>query len=348
MQKNMLKKEIFATISFFVLMLIVLLPAGQSFLLNKNKTYVKNSFNMFNEGTLSGYVRDSNNNFIEGALVRVYFHGEYRENYSDSSGYYHVVDIPICYCLKNATCSKEGYLTEWVLLAIYENTKYDFTLYQFGFLYPVFNGTLGWNNWYKSPVEVSFVYDPLEVAEIWYNYKGWNNYTEPFVIDEQGAITVEFYWVDYEGVQSPIQSFIVKIDYTPPITELQWEVYKQGLTRFVIKCKLTAVDSISGMNPYLLIQLNDLLQGEFEVFTWPTFEFEIHWLKILKNFTFKFICFDNAGNMAYQSINGSDIKPKIRSIDNLVQNPFIYKILKIYENFPIIKQIYIKLLSGLK
>ncbi|KYK24349.1 hypothetical protein AYK25_00505 [Thermoplasmatales archaeon SM1-50] len=33
-------------------------------------------------------------------LVRVYFHGTYEENYSDSFGYYYETDIPLCYCLK--------------------------------------------------------------------------------------------------------------------------------------------------------------------------------------------------------------------------------------------------------
>lgn len=309
MQNNILKKKGFATISILILIIFGISSGAQGLKIKQQTISLKTTFNTQNNGTLSGFVRNSSSNSIEGALVRVYFHGEYSENYSDSNGYYHVTDIPLCYCLKNATCLKEGYKTEWVLLSISENTTYDFTLYSLGFLYPIFNGTLGWNNWYISPVEVSFVYDPLEVAEIWYNYKGWHNYTEPFLIDEEGVITVEFYWIDYEGVQSPVQSFILKIDQTPPITELQWEVFKQGLTWYVIKCKLTAVDSISGMNPHLFIYLNDVLQGEFDVFTWPTFEFEIHWLKIFKNFTFKFICFDNAGNMAYQSINGSDIKP---------------------------------------
>ena len=83
---------------------------------------------IINDGSLSGYVNDTYGNPIEGALVRVYFHETYEENYSDYSGYYHVTNIPLCYCLKNATCSKLGYKTEWVLLSIVENTTYDFVL----------------------------------------------------------------------------------------------------------------------------------------------------------------------------------------------------------------------------
>ena len=79
-------------------------------------------------GTLSGYVNDTNKDPIDGALVRVHFHGTYEEDYTDSSGYYHVTNIPICWCMKNCTASKEGYITEWVLLSIGGNETYDFVL----------------------------------------------------------------------------------------------------------------------------------------------------------------------------------------------------------------------------
>ena len=52
----------------------------------------------------------------------------HEEDYTDEIGYYYVDNIPICYCMKNCTCSKEGYETEWVLLDIVENTTYDFVL----------------------------------------------------------------------------------------------------------------------------------------------------------------------------------------------------------------------------
>ena len=88
---------------------------------------VKSTSNI-NKGSLSGYVNDTLMNPIEGAMVRVYFHEIYAENYTDTSGYYHITDIPICFCLKNTTATKAGYKTECVLLAIDENTTYDFVL----------------------------------------------------------------------------------------------------------------------------------------------------------------------------------------------------------------------------
>ena len=81
-----------------------------------------------NNGSLSGYVNDTFMNPIQGARVRVSFHGTFRQNYTDNSGYYHVTDIPICNCSKNCTASKEGFTTEEVWLSIYKNTTYDFIL----------------------------------------------------------------------------------------------------------------------------------------------------------------------------------------------------------------------------
>jgi len=86
---------------------------------SKNDTY---------NGSLSGYVTDTSMNPIEGARIRVSFHDTYEENYTDASGYYNVTNISICYCMKNATASKNGYTTEWILLSIVENTTHDFIL----------------------------------------------------------------------------------------------------------------------------------------------------------------------------------------------------------------------------
>jgi len=91
--------------------------------------------NVGNDGTLSGYVNDTSMNPIEGALVRVYFHGTYEEDYTDSLGYFHVTNIPICWCMKNCTASKQGYNGKWVLLAIVENSTHDFMLSPSDILY---------------------------------------------------------------------------------------------------------------------------------------------------------------------------------------------------------------------
>ena len=79
-------------------------------------------------GSLLGYVNDTSGNPIEGALVMVFFHDSFRMDFSDEDGYYHVTSIPICYCMKDTVCSKSGYKSEQVSLAITENTVHDFIL----------------------------------------------------------------------------------------------------------------------------------------------------------------------------------------------------------------------------
>lgn len=116
---NMLKK-------YLTLAIIILLVSLS--MIPINGAYALKLIPIENNGNLSGYVKNTSNFPIEGALIRIHFHGTYEEDYSDSEGNYHVTNIPICYCLKNATCSKEGYETEWVLIGIVENTTYDFIL----------------------------------------------------------------------------------------------------------------------------------------------------------------------------------------------------------------------------
>jgi hypothetical protein len=81
-----------------------------------------------NDGSLSGYVYDTLMKPIVGALVRVYFHGTHETDVTDSSGYYQVTKIPICYCLKNCTVYKFRFKPAWIILNIYENTTHDFVL----------------------------------------------------------------------------------------------------------------------------------------------------------------------------------------------------------------------------
>jgi len=108
--------------------IICVLLISSVFTVGGNVSVDSKSISIFNKGSLSGYVNDASMNPIEGVRVRVCFHGTYEEDYTDSYGYYRVTNIPICYCLKNCTASKEGYYSEWILLAIDYNTTYDFVL----------------------------------------------------------------------------------------------------------------------------------------------------------------------------------------------------------------------------
>ncbi|KYK25235.1 hypothetical protein AYK25_09650 [Thermoplasmatales archaeon SM1-50] len=127
--KPLIRKDLTIGIILLVVELSVAFSVNSDMLIFDNVAGSECSSTMnIDPGTLSGYVTDAAMHPIEGAKVKVYFHNTSRENYSDAAGYYHVTDIPICYCMKNATCSKEGYFPEWVLLAIYENTTHDFVL----------------------------------------------------------------------------------------------------------------------------------------------------------------------------------------------------------------------------
>ena len=121
MKKDMLSKTLVLGVVVLFIGMSVIPSSGTISEKSKSRTIINN-------GSLSGYVNDTSMNPIEGALVRVYFHESYEEDYSDEEGYYHVTNIPICYCLKNTTCSKECYMTECVSLSIVENTIHDFIL----------------------------------------------------------------------------------------------------------------------------------------------------------------------------------------------------------------------------
>jgi hypothetical protein len=241
------------------------------------------------QGTLSGYVTDSVMNPIEGARIRVYFHDSFRENYSDATGYFHVTDIPICNCTKNATCSKEGYHPTWVYLTIWDNTTYDFVLTPLE-CYPVFNGTMR-NEGYVSPVTVTFLYNPDTVAEINYEYdEGWKQYTEPFTIYKQGEIIFKWNWVDYIGNTYNPDSIILKIDYTPPIINLT--IIKIGVIQWEFIA--TAYDTVSGLSNVEFYLDNQLLGN---VTASP---YEWIWTGIGRH-TVKAIAYDVAGNNASTS-----------------------------------------------
>jgi len=111
--------------------------------------------------------------------------------------------------------------------------------------YPVFNGTMGLNGWYVSPVKVSFVYNPEIVRTIFYRiiyYEQWLQYTEPFIIKE-GYVELEWYYIDFSGEKHYGSYYPIKIDYTPPMVVCQAE---RGFDKIVY----TAIpfDNMSGID----------------------------------------------------------------------------------------------------
>jgi hypothetical protein len=284
---------------------IILSPTvgfGLSYRLSPQQTSVLPSQE---EANLSGYVTDMQMNPLSGALVRVSFHNTYEENYSNSEGYYHVSNIPLCYCLKNATCSKPGYHTQWVLLSISENTTYDFILTALNeSCYPVFNGTIGNNGWYISCVNITFVING-DVDAIFYRLDSgmWTQYTGTFEVCQNGLHTLYWYWT-VAGEESATLSMNLLIDHDSPDLQVtsEWNVFP-----FTVEIHAEASDGMSGM------RLVEFFVDDFLYFIDTTFpyDFLLELRLIFLPLQVKAIAFDAAGNSANATL----------TVSLLTQNP---------------------------
>jgi hypothetical protein len=222
--------------------------------------------------------------------------------------------------------------------SIYEKITHDFISSPLDELcYPVLNGTLGDNGWYVSNVTVSFVYDPEKVATVYYILDGAESimYTMPFEVCDDKEHYICWYYIDYYGNYSGAECKNFKMDQTPPDIELTWEAFKEKRFWYV---KFTALcnDNTSGMNR-VEWAISDVVQniskGSGPIYTWTI---KTSFL-LPPIYTFKAIAFDKAGNSAFQSINGSDIKscPFNQSnqlslnIQNLLSNLLLRQMVKI-------------------
>ncbi len=248
------------------------------------------------EASLSGYVTDTSTNPLSGALVRVYFHGTFVENSSDMFGYYHVEHIPLCYCFKNATCSKPGYHTTWVLLSISENTTHNFSLTaQNQTCYPVFNGTIGTNGWYVSCVNISFRING-DVDTVFYKMDGdvWNQYTTPFQICSDGRHM--FYWYyTYDNNTSAELLAMLSIDRTNP--EVNVTIERIGINKF--HCAINALDETSNINRIELL-VDGVLYRIIDMVPYQGV------ITCFGNHHISIVVFDNAGNSVNSTFISSD------------------------------------------
>ena len=80
-------------------------------------------------GTLAGTVTDADTGEpIEGALMTLEYHGLTRTQETDARGQYEFTNVPICFCLKDVTASKQGYDAQIQSVGVNANTIVDFAL----------------------------------------------------------------------------------------------------------------------------------------------------------------------------------------------------------------------------
>jgi Carboxypeptidase regulatory-like domain len=308
-EEIMMKKFITELISF-LLVGVCFAPTLLGEIVPKSADYTHNQSAQY-EGTLSGFVTDPSMNPIPGAKVRVNFHGNYSENYSDDTGYYHVINIPICYCMKNTTCSKEGYQTEWVLLSISENTTYDFILIPLNSGFVFLNGTMGENEWYISNVSIMITGTNLTFYKI--DDGSWTLYSGPFIITSDGYHQIFYYWVDEWGNHSDMYSTEFKIDKTSPTIQLS----AQRINRTKVKITATVTDALSGV--YNVVFYDDM--GNRITIYDPPYEilyigFSIHIIHAIVS--------DYAGNIAHSKIVTSfNQKLNVQFVHHFLNQRFI-------------------------
>ena len=259
------------------------------------------------DGTLSGYVTDEDTNPIEGALIRVNFHETYEENYSDEDGFYFVENIPICYCYKNVSCSKDGYKTEYVEMPIYENSTYDFVLEYIGGTLEI-DGDLGENGWYVSGIWITFSYDPSIIEPVYFQIDDgdWILYTEPLYYDEPGEHTLCYYYVLVGGGTSTTSTFEFRIDCDPPVIS---DVDVEKINSDTYRISRNVHDDVSGID-YVEFYLDDDLQDIDSV---APYEAEI---TIAEKGTYQvgILVYDIAGNACYDYVIIERSRPVLRNI----------------------------------
>jgi len=188
--------------------------------------------------------------------------------------------------------------------------------------YPVFDGTMGENDWYVSCITISFVYDPQEIAAVYFGFDSgsWQIYTAPFEVCWDGEHTFCWYYIDKEGNQSAIECIELKIDLIPPTIDLTWESWNQnGIWEILFTA--TCSDGPSGMDRVEFF-IEDVYQ--FTDYAKP-YEWMIEWNTSLEGSSFYAYAYDKAGNMNEDAIYHSESNigsPYIESsIIGLIGNP---------------------------
>lgn len=123
------------------------------------------------------------------------------------------------------------------------------------------NGTEGANDWYQGNVTVTFnATDALSgVNATWYLLnETWHLYNDSFVVSQEGRTTITYHSIDNATNREDNNTLLVKIDNTPPVTNvtLEGDLGIQGWYRGPVTATLTANDTLSGVD-LIYYKVND-------------------------------------------------------------------------------------------
>jgi hypothetical protein len=110
----------------------------------------------------------------------------------------------------------------------------------------------GENGWYVGSVTVFLNATDDDSGVNVTNYRvdcaSWETYTEPFLLEKQGAgVVIEYYSVDNAGNVEPVKNRSIDRDTTKPIMDLYYNLIGNCFGWFIIPT-VTARDDHSGMN----------------------------------------------------------------------------------------------------
>jgi len=109
------------------------------------------------------------------------------------------------------------------------------------------------NQWFKNKVKINLnAEDWTGVQYTMYklNNGDWQEYTQPFLINDEGEHTVSFYSVDVFGNEENVKSQTIKIDRSPPSLnmDISGQMGGEGWYTSAVDITLTGSDALSGLD----------------------------------------------------------------------------------------------------
>jgi len=157
----------------------------------------------------------------------------------------------------------------------------------------VCNRKLGGNGWIVSNVSIPIFYESDRIADVFYQIydEGWEVYTEPLIISDDGAYSFSWYVVDSEGYTSTPESTTFKIDQTPP----KISIIKKRIAINQVKIIANVYDNLSNID-----RVDFSIYNYVPDFTDYDFPYEWIWTVFFNQKVYVTV-YDKAGNSARDS-----------------------------------------------